>query len=1010
LPEEMKGSEESYRSLIELCPDMVAIHDQGKFYYVNQAGIKLLGASGPEDLIGKSCLDIIHPDYLDIVKERIENLERGEAVPLIEEKYIGLNGRIVDVEVASSPISFHGRTMFQSIVRDIGARKKAEEALRRSEREASRLSAENALLAEIGRLINSSLNIEEVYEGFVQEVQKLLPVDRCVFNVIDSGDTTATITYVWGIMIGSRSPGDTFPLAGSATGRAKLARRALIIATEEEDEVATQVPGLLPAFRAGIRSVMMIPLISRGRVIGILVLQSTSPRAYTEKDLRIGERIGQQIAGPIANAQLYAEHMKVEDALRRSDQEAKKVAAENALMAEIGRIISSTLNIEEVYASFSEKVKNIIHYDRLSVNVIGEDGSTLVNRYVIGDPAPERNPGQIQPLHGTLTEAVIQKREGILVEPLDEKDIAAKYPGLLQEFKVGFRSFLSVPLISGDRPIGGLHFRAKKYGVYSEEDRRLAQSIGNQIAGAVANAKLYDERQRGIRALRDSEEKYRLLVENASEAIFIAQDGVIKFPNARTLEWSGYSAEELITIPFKDHIHADDREMVLNSYKEMIEKKGSPPKAFSFRIKTKSGKELWVELFAVSIQWEGKPATLNFIRNVTEQKKLEAQFLQAQKMEAVGQLAGGIAHDFNNLLTIINTHAQIALTEIQADASLKPKLESIQRAGERAASLTRQLLAFSRRQALEMKTVDLNSVLQELEKMLARVIRENIELHTVLGENLGKINADPGQIEQAILNLVVNARDAMPSGGELRIETANIELDREYARTHLGVKPGPYVMLAVSDTGVGMTPEIRKRIFEPFFTTKEKFQGTGLGLSTVYGMVEQSGGKIWVYSEPGRGTTFKIYFPRIDKPCEEEEKKEEARKELPQGRETILVVEDEEDVRKLVAEMLRKLGYPVLEVSNAKDALQACEQCKGKVQLLLTDVVMPGLNGPVLAMRLKYLYPDIKTLFMSGYTDGAIFQQGLLDDEVALIQKPFSVEGLAMKVREVLDCRSQDLN
>ena len=384
-------------------------------------------------------------------------------------------------------------------------------------------------------------------------------------------------------------------------------------------------------------------------------------------------------------------------------------------------------------------------------------------------------------------------------------------------------------------------------------------------------------------------------------------------------------------------------------------------------------------------------------------RALEEQLRHSQKMEAIGRLAGGIAHDFNNLLTVINTHAQLGLMELKDFDPLKGKLESIQKAGERAANLTRQLLAFSRRQTVERKVIDLNILIEELKKMLGRVIGENIELTTVLDRSLGRIKVDPGEVEQALLNLVVNAKDAMPSGGKLTIETANKELDREYAQRHLGMKPGRYVMLSASDTGAGMSAEVRERIFEPFFTTKEKGKGTGLGLSMVYGIVKQSGGYIWVYSEPGQGTTFKIYLPQVDEPLEGETKKKVVEGGLPGGQETILVAEDEEEVRRLAVDILAKRGYRILEAPHGGDAFLICEQARAPVHLLLTDVVMPGLNGPELARRLKHFYPEMKVLFMSGYTDNTVFQPGVLDHGMLFLQKPFSVEGLLGKVREALD-------
>ena len=326
----------------------------------------------------------------------------------------------------------------------------------------------------------------------------------------------------------------------------------------------------------------------------------------------------------------------------------------------------------------------------------------------------------------------------------------------------------------------------------------------------------------------------------------------------------------------------------------------------------------------------------------------------------------------------------------------------INKAVEKATDLTRQLLAFSRRQIMEVRVLDLNALLQNLDKMLRRIIGEDIELVTLLGEDLGRVKADPGQIEQAVMNLAVNAKDAMPEGGKLIIETVNAELDEAYARTHVAVTPGPYVMIAVSDTGTGMRPEVRDRIFEPFFTTKGKGKGTGLGLSTVYGIVKQSNGNIWVYSEPGKGTTFKIFLPRVDEPAEKL-KAQEADDELSRGSETILVVEDDKEVRNLAVRILKRQGYTVLDGSYGDEAFSVCRQHKGPIHLLLTDVVMPGMDGRALSDCLSQLHPEMKVLYMSGYTDDAIVGHGVMAQGTNYIQKPFTVNGLTKKVREVLD-------
>jgi nitrogen-specific signal transduction histidine kinase len=395
--------------------------------------------------------------------------------------------------------------------------------------------------------------------------------------------------------------------------------------------------------------------------------------------------------------------------------------------------------------------------------------------------------------------------------------------------------------------------------------------------------------------------------------------------------------------------------------------------------------------------------------DITERKRaeeentaLQEQLRQSQKMEAIGRLAGGIAHDFNNLLTVIKGYSQLSLVEIKEGDPLKLNIEEIRRAADRAADLTRQLLAFSRRQIMEMKVLDLNDLLKNLDKMLRRVIGEDIELFTLLAEDLGRVNTDPGQTEQVVMNLSVNARDAMPEGGKLTIETANVDLDDAYARNHVAVTPGRFVMISVSDTGVGMTPEVRDRVFEPFFTTKEKSRGTGLGCSTVYGIVKQSGGNIWVYSEPGKGTTFKIYLPRVDEPLEKLGERVEV-KEIPRGTETILIVEDEEEVRKLAVRILERQGYKVLEASQGLDAFIIAEKYEDLIHLLVTDVVMPKISGRELADRIAEIRPEIKVLYMSGYTDNAIVHHGVLREGIKFIQKPFTVEGLARKVREVLD-------
>lgn len=414
-----------------------------------------------------------------------------------------------------------------------------------------------------------------------------------------------------------------------------------------------------------------------------------------------------------------------------------------------------------------------------------------------------------------------------------------------------------------------------------------------------------------------------------------------------------------------------------------------------------------ISKFAVSL--EGCLAHQKAVREISERTRaeeekraLEEQLRQSQKMEAIGRLAGGIAHDFNNLLTVIGGYSELALSQLTKGDPLGDNIQEIRKASERASELTRQLLVFSRRQILEMRTLDLNVLIQGMESMLRRVLGEDIELTLRKGSDLGCIKSDPGQIEQVVMNLAVNARDAMPSGGRLILETQNVSLDEAYTHHHIGVTPGPYVMLSVSDTGCGMTAEIRDRAFEPFFTTKEKGKGTGLGLSTVFGIVKQSNGSIWVYSEPGEGSTFKIYLPRMDEPVDVAIKSEEL-KEIPRGKETVLVVEDEEEVRKLAVRILKKQGYRVLEAAFGGEALMIVEQHPEPIHLILTDVVMPRMSGPELIDHLRRVRRDFKVLYMSGYTDESVVLHGVQAGEVSLLQKPFTVQMLGKRVREVLD-------
>jgi PAS domain S-box-containing protein len=528
-----------------------------------------------------------------------------------------------------------------------------------------------------------------------------------------------------------------------------------------------------------------------------------------------------------------------------------------------------------------------------------------------------------------------------------------------------------------------------------EENKRNAKGVVLNIS---------DRREPG-ETPQKREAKFRAIFERVAAGIALVDTGGrLMESNPALQKMLGYGEQELRNKGFLEFGYSDDAISDVDLYKELISG-ARDHYQMERRYTRKDGSPVWglvnVSLFRNE---RGDPDFAIFmIEDITERKRLENQLLQSQKMETVGRLAGGIAHDFNNLLTVLSGYAQLSLLALGEDAPLRGNLVEIKKATERASALTHQLLAFSRRQVMDMKVIDLNTVLKDLDKMLRRIIGEDIELKTILAGNLGRVKTDPGQIEQVILNLVVNARDAMPKGGILLLETTNVELDEGYARYHIGVAPGRYVLLSVTDTGCGMSAEVREHIFEPFFTTKAKDKGTGLGLSTVYGIVKQSGGNIWVYSELDRGTTFKIYLPRVEEEADSLPYRVDD-KMLPEGNETVLLVEDDPSVRELAARVLRNQGYTVLEAANGNEALRISrEGNRGKIYLLLTDVVMPQMGGRELVSQFRAHYPEIKVLFISGYTDSTMTHNAILKPGEHFLEKPFSPTGLARKVREVLD-------
>jgi PAS domain S-box-containing protein len=598
----------------------------------------------------------------------------------------------------------------------------------------------------------------------------------------------------------------------------------------------------------------------------------------------------------------------------------------------------------------------------------------------------------------------IRNRRASIVRDLEHDPRFAVWRSAVQENRLG--SAIGVPLVVDDQVYGALAIYATDRAAFEATEAELLEDMAANIAHGMA----------GLRAQRERDASSRVaaeLLDHLRRAQRVAQLGTWELDLAtgkmRASEGSFeiYGMPATLALPLdlgevKSFVLPEYRPLLDRTLAEFIAGRGPYDVEFAIRRRT-DGEVRFVHSRAeLLLDAAGRPATaVGTVQDITARRQLEQQLLQAQKMESVGRLAGGVAHDFNNLLTVILSYTTILSRSVGQDHPFCGDLQEIERAARRATDLTRQLLAFSRKQVMQPRVMDLNQVVAAAERMLRRLIGEDIELVNIPGTALGKVFSDPGQIEQVIMNLAVNARDAMARGGRLTIETANVQLTAEYASTHRDVRPGPYVMLAVTDSGEGMNAETKSHIFEPFFTTKKE-KGTGLGLSTVYGIVHQSGGHIWVYSEPGHGTTFKIYLPFA---TGEETKAPPAPVEPLGGQatETILVVEDDEQVRTVICRTLQRAGYTVLAAADPPTAMSLAKQHARAVHVLLTDVVLPGMTGPVMARELTALYPSTKVIFMSGYTDNAIVHQGLLEPSVAFIQKPFTPQALGAKIRAVLD-------
>ena len=874
-------------------------------------------------------------------------------------------------------------------------------------------------LAELVQAVTGSLELSDALDRVAQAATQLI------------SDSAARIWVVEHDRLILRAEAGTRGRSGSGrqtemafgagyTGQAAETREAVLVRNVLTDPRGINVDWMR---EQGFVSLAALPLLVQERLVGVATVLTRHQHEFATQDLKLLRLFGSQAAIAI---QLRSRQARIEALL------------------DVGSQLSRIQPVESLLARIAEVCGRLFHSNSVTIRLV--EGDELVLKAVWGHseevlPLVRLKVGQ------SLTGIVAATGQPLVVrDPISDSRLSPDHHEGYR--RLGVRAFLGVPVKSGEQLTGVLGIRTSREDGFSADDVQLATAFASQAAIAIENARLFSqeqEREAYLTALLEINKKVGTLGPTDVLLTAIAREAarLLDVDNAgfRLLEGDELvvaglagTASETMTRPrlklgesLSGRVFADGHTLIADiaTTSDLIPEHREADLRLGYiqvlvvplrvgervtgvlnirarRRFTRRDQDI-AEAFAdqAAIALENSRLYQELRGAFDELSQTQSQLAQAQKMEAIGLLAGGIAHDFNNLLMVIMGRSDLRLLTLKPEDPVRQDLELIRHTGRRAAELTRQLLAFSRKQVLQPKTLSLNAVVEGLAAMLQRLIGEDIDLRTSLDARLGPVQADPGQIDQVIMNLAVNARDAMPGGGQLIIETSNVELDAAALRGRVGVRPGPHVMLAVTDTGCGMDGATRARIFEPFFTTKGVGKGTGLGLSTVHGIINQSGGTVWVYSEPGKGTTFKIYLPRTTGPIEGSGPDTDTAP-LASGSETILLVEDEQALRELVRDLLRARGYPVLEAGDGVEALEVARR-HGRIDLLLTDVIMPRMGGPELAKRLVDVQPNFKVLYMSGYTDRGVVHHGVLDPDASFLQKPVAMEVVARRVREVLD-------
>jgi signal transduction histidine kinase/CheY-like chemotaxis protein len=894
-------------------------------------------------------------------------------------------------------------------------------------------------LLEISRQLSRILPLEELLGKMAEACGSLLNSDSVGIRVVDGDDLV--LMGVWGDAQ-TAMPNPRIKIGESLTGTVAATGKPLLLSDPAND------PRIAPASRAaylrgGYRAFLGVPLKIGEQVLGALSIRTLRAEGFSAEDVSIATAFAAQAAIALENARLY----------REAEARADKLKTLSALT----RLMTSAEGASEVCQAVARAATTLLGAASTRVSVADPVARVLRTEGGFSfDPQVEQIVTEVPviPYGEGLTGRIAESRMPDYILDISNDP---KLRNRRLSTVAGLRGFAGLPLIADEQTVGVLALFFREPRSFTSEERELIALLADQAAIAIRNARMREALQTRQNHLETLLEMSRQLskIQPVESLLTTIAEACGRLLNSESVGFRRVEGEELVLagswgdakevlitprLKFGKSIAgrvavggepllvadlANDLR-VTAAHRESCSRRGYRA---MLAVPVKVGERVVGVLTILSRRPEGFCAEDLIIatafaaqaavalensrlyhetqRAYEELSQTQDQLAQAGKMEAIGHLAGGVAHDFNNLLMVIMGRTELLLNDLEATDPKRSTAKVIEQTAQRAADLTRQLLAFSRKQVLNPAVLDLNAVVSKMGEMLRRLIGEDIALVTVLGSALGHVKTDPGQIEQIIMNLAVNARDAMPEGGRLTLETANVELDAAYTRKHVGARPGPHVMLALSDTGIGMDAQTQARIFEPFFTTKGPRKGTGLGLAMVYGIVKQSGGNIWVYSEPGKGATFKIYLPRIEDPIDGSQ----VGSSLPapvHGVETILLVEDEDTVRDLTRDILEAHGYTVLEARHGAEALRISEQHAGTIDLMLTDVVMPEMGGREVAERLTVLRPATKVLFMSGYTDSAIVHHGLLDAGTAFLQKPFSATVLVRKVREILDVHAAE--